>query len=128
MKLRNRGRAKAGPWGRAGASDTPLGAEAPRLLVPLLCRREAEYLPRRSYSLPSVTGTFARRNSLYIWNNTFVFLPAVLHCETRTRFSFQGALLFTTKHIRICNIEFLAIARTYPKRYKKLPPMPNRLG
>ena len=43
--------------------------------------------------------------ALYIWNNTFVFLHAVLHCGTRTRFSFQGALLSITLHIRICNIE-----------------------
>src|SRR5258708_6356759 len=52
-----------------------------------------------------VTRTFVAQNSLYIWNNTFVFLPTVLHCGTRTRFSFQGALLSRTKHIQICNIE-----------------------
>ena len=52
-----------------------------------------------------VTGTFVAQNSLYIWNNTVVFLPVALRYGTRTLFSFQGALLSTTKHIQICNIE-----------------------
>ena len=84
-----------------------------------------------------ITRTFVAQNSLYIWNNTVVFLPVALRYRTRTLFSFQGALLSTTKHIQICNIEISNKVGSYEEKEQRIiysqdswlkPRTPNRLG